>query len=104
MNSEATYSTEPFHMDEQVLDDQLELIYSSSVQTTNVAWKTRWKQWTLETSSEGESGKSVLEARHDNDMHEIIFFKYSLKFLSLNNMTKNLSNIMTIKFFHLPVS
>ena len=32
-----TCSSGPIHMDEQVLDDELELIYSGSVQTQDVA-------------------------------------------------------------------
>ena len=31
------FSSGPFHMDKQVLDDQLELIYSSSMQTQDIA-------------------------------------------------------------------
>ena len=38
-NSQTTFSNGPLHTDEQVLDDQLELIYNSSVRTQNVVWK-----------------------------------------------------------------
>ena len=37
MNSEATSFSGPLHMDEQELNDQLELIYSNSAQTQDVA-------------------------------------------------------------------
>ena len=63
-----TNSSGPPSTDEQVLDDQLELIYSSSVWTQDLAWKTYQKRWMIEMSGEGESGKSMLEARYDNDI------------------------------------
>ena len=43
MNSYAMFSYGPLHMDEQVLVDQLELIYNSSIQTQDVAKKTSGK-------------------------------------------------------------
>ena len=49
------------------LDDQLELIYNSSVETQDVAGKTYRKQWTIEMNGEGGSRKSVLSARHDDN-------------------------------------
>ena len=66
INSSATYSSASLHTDEQLLGDQLELMYSSSVRRQDVALKTSRKRWTIETSGEGESGKSVLVARHDD--------------------------------------
>ena len=39
-NSWVMFSSGPLHMDEQVLNDQLELIHSSSVQTQDVSKKT----------------------------------------------------------------
>ena len=36
MNSLATFSYDPLHTDVQVLDDQLELIYNSSVRTLDI--------------------------------------------------------------------
>ena len=62
------YSCEAPYMDEQRLDDQLELIYNSSVPIRDVAWKTCQERWTMETSDERGSGKSVLAARHDDDI------------------------------------
>ena len=60
---------------EQVLDNQLELFYHSSVQTQDVAWKTCRKRWMMDTNTEiererereREFGKSVVVARHDDD-------------------------------------
>ena len=49
------------------MGDQLEPIDNGTVLTQDVAWKTRWEQWTIETSCERKSTKSVLEARHDDD-------------------------------------
>ena len=57
----------PFHPDKQVLGDQLELIYISSVQTQDVAWKTYQKWRMIETNGERGSGKSVLMAWHNDD-------------------------------------
>ena len=61
------YSCEPPHTDEQRMDDQLELIYSSSVWIQDVVWKTCEEQWTIETGGERGPGKSVLAA-HDDDV------------------------------------
>ena len=47
------------------VDDQLELISSSSVLIQDVAWKTCWERWMIETSGERGSWKSMLAARHD---------------------------------------
>ena len=52
-------------------DDQLEPNDSSSVPIRDVAWKTCREQWTIGTSSERGSGRSVLVARHGND--DIVF-------------------------------
>ena len=54
-------------MDMQVLDDQLKLIYNSSVQTGVVALKTSRNRWTIKTSDERESRKSLLRAHDDDD-------------------------------------
>ena len=54
-------------MDEQRHDDQLEHIYSSSVQIRDVAPKTCRKQWTIGRGGEKGSRISVLTARHDDD-------------------------------------
>ena len=61
------YSCGPIHMDEQMQDDQLEPIYSSSVPIRDVALKTYRKQWTIEKGSERGSRISVLMARYDDD-------------------------------------
>ena len=58
-------------MDEQRQDDQLELIYNSSVPIQNIALKTSREKWTIEMGSENEPGRSVLAARHDDDDNEI---------------------------------
>ena len=54
-------------MDEKKQDDQLEPMYNSSVPIQDVAWKTSRERWTIETSGKRGSGRSVLEARHDDD-------------------------------------
>ena len=56
------YSSGTLHMDGQRLDDQLELIYSSSVLIQDVAWKTCLEQQMIEMDGEGETGKSMLAA------------------------------------------
>ena len=53
-------------MDEQKLDDSLEPIYNSSVPIQDVALKTCWEQWTIETGGERGSARSVV-AGHDDD-------------------------------------
>ena len=61
------YSCGPPHRDKQVLGEQLEPIYNSSVFTQDTAWKTFQEQWTIEKSDKRCSGKSVLVARHDDE-------------------------------------
>ena len=58
-------------MEEQVLDDQQELIYNSSVWTQDVVWKNCWKRWTIETNGGREIEKSMLAAQHDDDDDDI---------------------------------
>ena len=53
------YSREPFYVDVQKQDDQLEITYSSSVPIRNVALRTCRKQWTI--------GSWVLIRQHDDD-------------------------------------
>ena len=48
-------------------DDQLELIYNSSVPIQDVALKTYRERWTIETGGGRGSGRSVLAAWHDDD-------------------------------------
>ena len=50
-------------MDEQRQDDQLESIYNNSVPIPDIAVKTSWEQWTIETGGEKGSGRFLL----DND-------------------------------------
>ena len=54
-------------MDEQMQDDQLELIYNSSVSIQHVAWKAFQERWTIETGRERRAERSVLAARYDDD-------------------------------------
>ena len=50
----------PLHMDKQRQDDQLEPIYNRSVPIQDIALKTSWEQWMIETGGERGSGRSVL--------------------------------------------
>ena len=75
-NSKVIYSGGPPHTDEHSLDNQLELIKSSSVPIQDVAWKTCREHWTIETGGKRGSGRSVLAARHDDDDD---FFSFSWK-------------------------
>ena len=59
-NSLVTYSSGPLHMDEQRQDDQLEIIYNSSVPIQDVALKTYRERWTIEKGGGRGSGRSVL--------------------------------------------
>ena len=61
------YSCGPPHINEQRLDDQLESIYNCSVPIQDVAWKICLERWTIETSGERDSGKSVPATQHDDD-------------------------------------
>ena len=54
-------------MDEQKSDDQLEPIYNRSVPIQDIALKTSWGRWTIETGGERGSGRFVLAVRHDDD-------------------------------------
>ena len=49
-----------------MLDDQLEPIYNSSVTIQNVASKTSWVWWTIETGGERGPGRPVLAAWYDD--------------------------------------
>ena len=66
-SSKMTYSWGPPHMDEQRQDNQLEPIYSSSVQIWDVALKTCRKQWMIEKGGGRGSGISMLMVRHHDD-------------------------------------
>ena len=67
MNSWATYSCGPLHMDEQRQDDQPELIYNNSVPIQDVDLKTYQEQWMIEMGGKRGSGRSMLAAWHDDD-------------------------------------
>ena len=68
-----SYVYGPLYTEGQVLDDQLEPIYNSSVRTLDVAWKTYRKWCTIETNGESGAGISALAARHDdNDGFDIM--------------------------------
>ena len=67
MSSLVMYSCGPLHKDEQRQDDQLEPIYSSSMQIRDVVLQACWKQWTIEKGGEKGSGISVMMAGHDDD-------------------------------------
>ena len=54
-------------MDGQRQDNQLEPIYNTSVPIQDVALKTTWERWTIETGGERGSGRSVLATRHNDD-------------------------------------
>ena len=54
-------------MDEQKQDDKLEPIYNSFVPIQDVASKTSRERWAIEMSGERGPGRSVPEARHDDD-------------------------------------
>ena len=54
-------------MVEQRQDDQLELIYDSSVPIQDVALKTYWEQWTIEMGDVRVLGRTMLVAWHDDD-------------------------------------
>ena len=43
------------------------LIYNNSVLTQDMAWKTCWKQWTIETNGKRELEKFMLAVWHDDD-------------------------------------
>ena len=49
------------------IDEQLEPIYNSFMPIQDVALKTSWDRWTIETGSKKGSGRSVLAVWHDND-------------------------------------
>ena len=51
----------------QMLEVWLELIDNSSLQTQDVVYRTCRMRWSIETNKKGESWKSVLTARHDDD-------------------------------------
>ena len=83
MNSYAMYSCGLLHIDEQRLDNQLEPIYSCSVLIQDLAWKTCWERWTIGTNGKRGSRRSVLAARHDDNIYHYILV-YHASFWDLN--------------------
>ena len=71
-------------MDEQRQDDQSETIYNSFVPIQDIALKTYWERWTMETGGERGLGKSMLTARHedDDDLIKDLFEQMSRVFTS----------------------
>ena len=54
-------------IDAQKLVDQLEPIYNNSLPKQDVAWKTCHERWTIGTSEQRASAKSVQAVQHDYD-------------------------------------
>ena len=54
-------------MDEQRQDDQQEHICNCSMPIQDVALKTYWERWTIETGGVRGSGRSLLVVRQDDD-------------------------------------
>ena len=78
----------------QRLNDQLEPLYNSSVPIHGVTWKTSWKRWTIETSSEKVLGKPVLAVQHDDDDDDDFYsvrerFNILLKIPSCSSVLKS---------------
>ena len=84
-------------MDAQLLADQQKLIYISSVRILDIVWKTCWLRWMIGT--DGESRKSALQARLDDNNDEEICFEFS--FPSFKNPVCLSSNNRYAKFFSL---
>ena len=61
------------HMDDQRQDDMLKPIYNITVPIQDVALKINRERWTIETGDERWSGRSMLAARHDNDLWEYLY-------------------------------
>ena len=68
-------------MDEQRQDNQLEPIYNSSVPIQDIALKTSREQWIIEMGGERGSGRSMLAARHDDDI-KLFTFSIHSKYLA----------------------
>ena len=58
----------------QILEDQFEHIYRSSVRTQDVIQRISRKRWIIDTNGKRESGKSILTVRHDVDEYSINLF------------------------------
>ena len=73
-NSLVTYSGRSLLVDEQRQENQLELVYNSSVPIQDVGLKTYRKRWTIEKDGGRRSGKPLLMVRHDDDDDMIFIF------------------------------
>ena len=62
------YSCGLLHMDQQGKGNQLVHLYNSPVMIQDEEWKTCQERWTIGTSGDRESEKSVLAARHNDDI------------------------------------
>ena len=71
-------------MNELRKDDQQEPINNSSVPIQDIALKISREQWMIETGSERVPGRSVLAARHDDD---IISYESKVFHRSNQNLT-----------------
>ena len=69
-----------FSYGELVLEDQLDLIYNSSVRTQVVVKKTCQKRWMIESNGERKFRKSLLAARHDDNDDDMRTPKSVLKY------------------------
>ena len=63
-------------MDEQRQDEQLEAIYNSSVPIQDIALKTSWERWMIETDGKRGSVRSLLAAWDDNVVDDIYIYIY----------------------------
>ena len=84
-NSQVTYSSGPLHMDKQRQNDQLKPIYNSSVPIKNIALKTSRERWTIETSGERGSGRSVLAARR---IYYVCMYVWMIQSISSSEICK----------------
>ena len=82
-NAYMIYSCGPLQMGEQRQDDQLKPIYNSSVPILDIVLKSSREKWTIEKGGKRVSGRSVLAARHDDDIYLRNFiFGYKLSVMS----------------------
>ena len=68
-------------MDEQRQDDQLELIYNSSILIQYGALKIYRKRWTIETGDGTGPGRYMLTAWHDHDDYNNKIFYYKARLI-----------------------
>ena len=82
-------------------DDLLEPIYNSSVLIQDIALKTSWEQWTIETGSKRGSGRSLLTSWHDDDRWDrVSLVALFIRPLTTSKQTKKYSKLL---FWHLLV-